>query len=129
MSPTSFWPGRSAVKSPGDEVGDVVFVAVLLGQAGSPGAGLAGLQAQLTHDGADELGAAGHAGAGELGVDAAVAVGLVGGTEGVGDQDGELLASLGGRGVRAPAPVEETRRGHVQPCAHFLHRVGVLRVR
>ena len=64
----------------------MVGAAVLLGQGGSPRAGLAGLQAQLTHDAADQLGAAGHAGAGEVGVDAAVAVGLVGVLERLADQ-------------------------------------------
>src|SRR3954452_2116975 len=96
MSPTNFWPGRSAVKSRGDEVGDVVGSAVLLGQAGPPRPWLAGPQAQLAHDAADELRSAGHAPAGQLGVDAAVAIGLVGGLERLADQCAESLAAACG---------------------------------
>jgi len=103
-----FLAGRRRGEVPAEQVGDAVSVAVLLGQHRAPGPRLAGLQAQLAHDAADELQAAGEAPAVELGVDASVSVGLVGGAEGVLDESGELGAAAGGRRFRAAAPVEES---------------------
>ena len=82
-------------------------LAVLLGQARSPRAGQARLQTQLTHDAADELGAARHAPAGKLGMDPAVAVSLVGALERVGDQRGEPGPTPSSRGIGPPPSVEE----------------------
>lgn len=59
-----------------DEVWDVVFMSVPLGEVGPSGARLAGVEVEVTHDGAHELGTAWHAPPGELGVDAPVPLGL-----------------------------------------------------
>lgn len=69
-----------------DEVGDVVFVFVLFCEVEPPGTRLAGLESQVTHDGAHEFWSARHAPPGELGVDAPVTVGLVRPSECFGDK-------------------------------------------
>jgi hypothetical protein len=40
----SFWPGRRRGDVLSEEIGDVVFPVVLLGQSAAPWSGLAGLQ-------------------------------------------------------------------------------------
>ncbi len=127
MSPTSLCP-RGGGEVLADEVGDVVLASVGLGEPGPPRAWLAGLQVQLTHDAADELGTTRHAPPRELVMDASVAVGLVGSVECVGDEQREPFSPLGGRRCGPFLPVEESRRGHVEPGAHLLHGVCVLRV-
>src|SRR3954471_19661298 len=61
-------------------------------------------------------------------MDASVAVGLVGVGERGEDEFGESGPASRGRRVRASTPVEESRRRHLQPGAHLLHGIGVLRV-
>jgi len=95
--PDELLAGRRGGEVLVDEVGDVVLTPVLLGQAGPPRTGLTGLQAQLTHDAPHELGTAGHTPPRKLGVDASIAVGLVGKPECVGDQRCQLFSSLCGR--------------------------------
>lgn len=70
---------------------------VLLGEVEPPGPGLAGLQVELTHDAADELGAAGHAPPRELGMDAPVTVGLVRDREGVDHEHLQSFTSVRGQ--------------------------------
>jgi hypothetical protein len=52
-----------------DQIGDVMLLAVLLGEAVRPGPGLTGFQAQLTHNRPGQLGPAGHVPADQVGVD------------------------------------------------------------
>ena len=96
-----------------DQIGDGQLAAVVVGEAGPPRSGLAGDEAQVTHDGADEFGAGGDAAAGELGVYAAVAVGLVGVGEDRLDQGCEFGPAGGGGRLWASFPVEEPGRGYV----------------
>jgi hypothetical protein len=102
-----------------DEVGDVVGLAVVVGEAEPPGPGLARLQAQLTHEAADELGSAPHVPAGQVGMDPAVAVGAVGVGERLDDEQLEFFAPAGGGRGRPVSPFVESGARHLQECAHL----------
>src|SRR5207244_2097659 len=110
---------------PLDEVWGVGEVGV--GDRGQPPRSwLAGDQAQLPHQGADELGAAGHAAAVEFGVDTAVAVRFI---EFVEDLLNEFLESgpaAGGDRVGPTAPFVVSRFRDVHPVEHAYKRVVVL---
>src|SRR6266496_4199924 len=84
---------------------------------------LAGHQAQLAHQPADQLIARLHAEAGKLSVHASVAVGAVGLSEDVLDEDLQLLLALGGRRFLPAAPLMKPRPRHVHPLAHLAGRV------
>lgn len=96
----------------------MVLLAVVLGEAEPPGPGLAGIQAQLTHEGPDELGTARHTPSHEIGVDPSVPLGPVGIVKGFGDERFELLAPFRGRRRWPCFPFVESRAGHFQKWAH-----------
>src|SRR3954468_3908810 len=117
-------PRRVGGEVAADQVGDGLPAGDRGGRP--PGPRLAGLQAQLAHQLADQLGAAGHAGAGQRGMDAPVAVGAIGVVEDRLDQRGKIGAAAGGGRGRSVAPLVEPRRRHSGPRAHVAHGVVVL---
>ncbi len=94
MSPTRTVPGSVAVKSCRSRSGDLVGLAVAVGEVHPPRAGLAGHELRLMHEVADRLRAGGDAAAAELGVHSPVAASLVG----VGEHDLDLLGERGPAG-------------------------------
>ena len=69
-----FPAGRVSGEIASHMVGDVVLLAVALGEAEPPRPRLAGLQAQLAHDGPDQFRPGGHAPGNEVRVDPPVPV-------------------------------------------------------
>src|SRR6187397_895434 len=122
MSPTSFVPGASAVKSRATRSGIRAGVAGEGGR-GPERAGLARVQVQLTHDRADQFRGDALALAEQGGVDSAVPVGLVGVGEDPLGEGGQVAPALRGRRGWPVAPLVITRRGHADPGAHLHDRV------
>jgi hypothetical protein len=60
MSPTILVPGGAGGEVTVHQVGDVMLLAVALGEAEPPGLGPAGLQAQLAHEGSHRLAPSGY---------------------------------------------------------------------
>src|SRR4051794_16534373 len=119
-------PRRVGGEVPADQVGGGRGRGAGDGGGRPPGPQLARLQAQLGHQLADQLRAAGHAGAGQRGMDAPVAVGAIGVVEDRLDQRGKIGAAAGGGRGRSVAPLVEPRRRHSGPRAHVAHGVVVL---
>jgi hypothetical protein len=86
------------------QVGDGLAALASLRRRRPPGAALAGNQADLPHEVADQLRTAVLALAGQGGVDAAVAVGAVGGIEDRLDEGGQPSATSRGRRGGSVAP-------------------------
>src|SRR5450432_2114740 len=110
---------------PGDVRGEVAVHQVrdrpglpLDGGGRAPGPRLAGHQAQLPHDPADQLRAGRDARAGQLLSDPPVPVSAVGILEHMTDQRGEVLAAFRGGALRPRPPFIETGLRYVQPFAH-----------
>src|SRR6185503_766540 len=100
-----------------------------LGRGRSPRSWLAGHQAEVPHEVADQLGPAVLALTPQRGVDAAMAVGAVGGVEDRLDKSGQPSATARGRRGRSVPPGVEARGRNLQPCAHLHDRVvGLVRV-
>src|ERR1039457_7610254 len=108
MSPTIFRPGAPRGEVALDEVRDAVLLAVALGECEPPEPRLARLQAQLTHEGPDELGPARHAPACQAGVDPPVPVGPVGVVEGPGNEQLEFLTPFRCSRSRPSTPFVES---------------------
>src|SRR5664280_1521964 len=125
MSPTSFTPGRSAVKSWHSRSGTVAASPATV-VVGPPRPRLAGPQVQLPHQRPDELRAGGHAEAGQLGLYPPVAVGVVGLGEHLPDQQPQLGPAGVRRRARPAAPFIEPRGRHHHPLAHLHDRVQCL---
>ena len=92
MSPTIFAPGVSAVKSRFTRSG--IGPAWPWRGGGPPRPRLAGHQAQLPHQGADQLQPGAHAPAGQLGVHAPVPVGAIGIIECLPDYELQLFPAF-----------------------------------
>src|ERR1039457_761548 len=105
-----------------DEVGDAVLLAVALGEAEPPGPGLAGLQAQFTHEEPDQLRPARHTPACQVGVDPPVPVGPVRVVEGPGNEQLEFLTPFRGSRRRPGPPAVKSRTGDLKPRAHLHYR-------
>src|SRR6266498_3210925 len=92
---------------------------ILVGQAVPPGPRLAGHQAQLAHQGTDQLQGAGVAAAPQRGVDPPVAVRLVRQLENHRDQLFQFLPACRGRRLRPAPPLVIAGTGNPQPLAHL----------
>src|SRR6266851_4258427 len=92
---------------------------------------LAGHQAQLPHQGTDQLRPGSHAPAPELGVHAAVAVGAIGVLERLADQQPELFPPFRRDALRPGPPFIESGPGYLKPRAHPRDRpsAGLIRGR
>src|SRR6266496_4369024 len=110
---------------PLDEIRGVADVGV--GDGGQPPRSwLAGDQAELPYQGADELAAARHAPAVEFGVDATIAVGFVVFVEDLLDELLESRTAPGGHRIGPAAPFVVSRFRDAHPIEHAHERVVVL---
>jgi hypothetical protein len=123
MSPAVFCPGFSAVKSRLTRSGTGPARPSCPVNECRHGFGLAGLQVQLPHEAADELGTAPLAAADQRGAHAPATVFLVIRIEQGLDPDFQQLASFRGRTPRSRSPVMVSRGRNSQPFAH-LHDSG-----
>src|SRR6266545_1675221 len=110
ISPTIFSPGADAVRS---------GRRILVGQAVPPGPRLTGHQAQLAHQGADQLRGTGVARPQQRGVDPPVTVRLVRQLENHHDQLFQFLPARCGRRLRPAPPLVIAGAGNPQPLAHL----------
>src|ERR1035438_7597391 len=122
------WHGGAEVT--GDQVRDRAGGA-LAGGSGAPWPRLAGHQAQLPHQGADQLRPGTHAPAPELGVHPAVTVGAVGVLERLEDQQPEFFPPFRRDALRPGPPFIESGPGYLKPRTHPRDRpsAGLIRGR
>src|SRR5215207_11186041 len=122
MSPTSLVPGASAWKSRASRSG-ITPGSPATGGGGPERARLAGDQAQLAHDRADQFRGEALALAVQGGMDPAVPVGVLGVVEDPLDEGGQAGPAPGGRRGGPVAPLVEARGRHFHPRAHLHDRV------